>query len=105
MTIRAVFRVQCDGPCHGWLSRREGYVPGTDMRPEDHVVEPTAVRALNWPGERAARLAAQRLGWQWNRGGPQLCPECAANPLGIVIPPAAPCLGTHDTWAVCRECV
>jgi hypothetical protein len=104
MMIRAVFRVQCDGPCRGWLSWREGYVPGTDMRPEDHVVEPTAVRALNWPGERAARLAAQRLGWQWNRGGPQLCPECAANPLGIVIPPAAPCLGTHDTWAVCREC-
>lgn len=89
MSIRAVFRVQCDGPCKGWLCLRKEYIPGTDIRPEDQVVEPTAERACNWPGERAARLGAQRAGWEWTGLGSNrfLCPACKVNPLGIVLPP------------------
>lgn len=63
VTIKAVFRVQCDGPCRGWLSWREGYVPGTDIKPSDQIVAPTAERACNWPDDHAARVAARNLGW------------------------------------------
>lgn len=31
MTIKAVFRVQCDGPCKGWLSLPSHYHMGTDI--------------------------------------------------------------------------
>lgn len=88
MTIRAVFRVQCDGPCRGWLSISPEFA-GRDILPGMMTVEPTAVHAGNWPGERAARLAAQREGWQVRVTAPPtlLCPPCAANPLGIVLPP------------------
>lgn len=108
MTIKAVFRVQCDGPCKGWLSLPDNYRMGTDIRHGDLIVRPTAVTAGLWPGERAARTAALNNGWKvtglsrnpisW------LCPTCRRNPLGIRIPKAAPCLGTHDTWAICKEC-
>lgn len=112
VTIKAVFRVQCDGPCRGWLSWREEYTPGTDMQPGDHVIEPTAVRALNWPGERTARVAALDLGWEYQgrdryNAGKLLCPGCRESMLDALrtrIPGAAPCLGTHDTWTICREC-
>lgn len=96
MSIRAVFRVQCDGPCKGWLSWTEDYVPGTDMLPRHHMVAPTAERALNWPGERAARMAALDNGWAADlitgRMGLQswFCPTCRDNPLGIVLP-VGPC--------------
>lgn len=103
MTIRAVFRVQCDGPCKGWLSWTEDYVPGTDMLPCHHVVAPTAERALNWPGERAARTAALDNGWVFShdRSRPQpykiYCPTCKVNPLGIVLPKACPgCSHVHE---------
>ena len=110
MTIKAVFRVQCDGPCKGWLSLRESYVPGTDIQPEDHVVEPTAVRACNWPGERAARTAAQNNGWYVSsaQGGPRaLCPECKTNPLGITLPPdpCSECGHAHRKGEICQRLI
>lgn len=88
MTIRAVFRVQCDGPCKGWLSFTEDYVPGTDIAHTDMVTAPTAERACNWPGERAARTAAQAAGWDVIRTAPMTlrCPDCTQNPLDIRLP-------------------
>ena len=114
VTIKAVFRVQCDGPCRGWLSLPDGYRMGTDILHVDLVVRPTAATAGLWPGERAARRAALRNGWHvsgrngrvqaTNGHAHMLCPTCKLNPLDIRIPEAAPCLGTHDTWSICREC-
>lgn len=115
MTIKAVFRVQCDGPCKGWLSLPDTLLYG------DLVTLPSAERAGNWPGERAARRAALGNGWEytgkspWNpegqhataHGGTLLCPTCKLTPpvrLDIRIPKAAPCLGTHDTWMACSVC-
>ena len=90
--IRAVFRVQCDGPCRGWLSWTKDYVPGTPVLPHHEVVAPTAERAFNWPGERAARTAALAAGWSHPAAhGPWHCPECKDNPLGIVLPPDPVC--------------
>lgn len=111
MSIRAVFRVQCDGPCRGWLSTPECYRMGTDIRPEAFVVAPTAERAGNWPGERAARRAALGAGWTytgvsaWNpegqhataRGGTLLCPKCKTNPLGISLPSNGRCEATSPS--------
>lgn len=96
-----MFRVQCDGPCKGWLSLREGYGPGTDVC--DLVTEPTAVRAGLWSGERAARTAAQADGWYVSsvQGGVRaLCPACKLNPLGITLPK----LSLRDT-AYVRELI
>ncbi|HEX5705639.1 MAG TPA: hypothetical protein VFX97_20740 [Pyrinomonadaceae bacterium] len=86
MTIKAVFRVQCDGPCKGWLSLPSKH----HMGHEDLIVRPTTVTAGLWPGERAARTAALNNGWEvtglsrnpvsW------LCPTCRLNPLDIRIP-------------------
>lgn len=90
MSIRQVFRVQCDGPGKEWLSFTEDYVPGTDIEPRHEVAAPTAERAFNFPGERSARRAALAAGWKytgvspWNpegqhataRGGTLLCPAC-----------------------------
>jgi hypothetical protein len=94
VSIRSVFRVQCDGACKGWLSRSDDYVPGTDVLPRHRVTAPTAERAFNWPGERAARLAARSAGWiPWRKDGTRttwLCPGCKDNPLEIVLPPE-PC--------------
>lgn len=81
--IRAVFRVQCDGPCKGWLSVPPHLI-GRDFLPEALTIEPTAVHAGNWPGERAARIAAQSAGWvqmEHHVNGKWRCPTCAANPL------------------------
>lgn len=86
MGCRPVFRVQCDGPCRQWLSRREDTPFGVDLGPEYHVLRLTAERAFNWPGEGAARATALWLGWRVSSDR-WLCPECAANPLGIVLPP------------------
>ena len=91
MTIRAVFRVQCDGPCRGWLSVPPELI-GKDTPATALTVEPTAVHAGNWPGERAARIAALGAGWTRDRNDfsePRrwLCPSCSVNPLGIVLPP------------------
>ena len=121
MTIKAVFRVRCDGPCKGWLSLPDNYRMGIDILHVDLVVRPTAANAGLWPGERSARTAALGNGWEyagkspWNpegqhataRGGTLLCPTCKLTPpvrLDIRIPRAAPCLGTHDTWSICQEC-
>lgn len=79
MTIRTVFRVQCDGPCKGWLSWSDDYVPGTPVLPRYEVVAPTAERAFNWPGEGAARRAAVGAGWSYTMvdGLKKIvCPEC-----------------------------
>lgn len=86
MSIKSVFRVQCDGPCKGWLSLPERYAPGTDFQHVDLVAAPTAERAGNWPGERAARTAALNAGWRFShvRSFPPpykiYCPKCAADP-------------------------
>lgn len=105
MTIKAVFRVQCDGPCKGWLSLPDTR-RGVDVLHADLVVRPTAVNAGLWPGERTARRAAMGNGWEVRITAPPtlLCPTCRLNPLDIRIPKAAPCLGTHDTWMICKEC-
>lgn len=93
MSIKAVFRVQCDGPCKGWLSRTEDYVLGTEVLPEHNEVLPTAERAWMWPGERAARIAAVSAGWRFShdRSIPPpykiYCPNCKENPLGVQLPP------------------
>lgn len=84
--IRAKFLVRCDGPCRGWLSLKEDYRPGADVRVTDLVLRPTAERAARWPGERSARIAAQEAGWSV-RAGKVLCPDCRKNPLGIHLPP------------------
>lgn len=63
MSIRAVFRVQCDGPGKEWLSWPKDYVLGTDLPDEILVAEPTAIRACNWPSDHAARAAALGAGW------------------------------------------
>lgn len=85
MTVNAVFRMQCDGPCHGWLS-----IP-TDFYADTLVIEQTSERAALYPGERAARNAAQSAGWSvTTRHGAAprcLCPACKVNPLGIKLPP------------------
>jgi hypothetical protein len=91
MTIRAVFRVQCDGPCKGWLSISPEYA-GREILPDMMTVEPTAVHAANWPGERAARLGALGAGWTRDPNDSQeprrwLCRSCRINPLGIQLPP------------------
>lgn len=89
-SIRAVYRVQC-GKCDGWLSRSPDYVVGTDVLPRHQVVAPTAEHAFNWPGEGAARRAARAAGWgQGASPGVLLCPDCSANPLGIVLPEQCP---------------
>ena len=76
--IRSVFRVQCDGPCKGWLSRLR-------------QVTQDELKADPYPGERAARIAARGAGWvPWRKSGTQttwLCPNCKSNPLQIVLPP------------------
>jgi hypothetical protein len=98
MTIRTVFRVQCDGPCKGWLSVPPHLI-GRDILHTALTVEPTAVHAGNWPGERAARTAAVGAGWQRSFLDPAhakwLCPGCRDNPLGIVLPPDPVCICTH----------
>lgn len=104
MSIRSVFRVQCDGPCRGWLS-----VPEDNPLTDDLVVTRTSVRAVKWPGERAARRAALSAGWVYTGvsphnpegrhatagGGTLLCPTCKVNPLGVVLPPDPVCVCTH----------
>jgi hypothetical protein len=111
--IRAVFRVQCDGPCKGWLSVPPHLV-GRDLLPGALTVEPTAQHAGNRPGERAARRAAERAGWRETRScggasGTWLCPACVLNPLGIVLPKPHACddpeVGHQSTAAgVCAFC-
>lgn len=93
MSIRAVYRVQCDG-CKGWLSRSDDYVMGTDVLVRHRVVRLTAETAFNWPGERAARLAAQEAGWEKHPHDTKqpcgwLCPACKHNPFdrGELPPP------------------
>lgn len=86
VTVRAVFRVQCDGPCKGWLSLPDTYTLGAPVTNEELVLCPTAARAAMWSGERKARRAAQCNGWSV-RPGMWLCPECRLNPLGIRLPP------------------
>lgn len=81
MTVKAVFRVQCDGPCKGWLSLPSKHQTGTDIRHEDLLVRPTAVTAALWPGERSARTAALNNGWEADRDDftsarEWRCPEC-----------------------------
>lgn len=95
--IRAVFRVQCDGPGKEWLSVPPHLI-GRDILPEALTVEPTAERAGNWPGEGAARRAAIGAGWSFvtvNGSWKLMCPPCALNPLGIVLPKSEP---------TCPEC-
>jgi len=88
VTVNAVFRVQCDGPCRGWLSPPDGYhyTLGTETRYAELVVRPEAERACTWTGERSARRAAQGSGWDVQPGR-WLCPACKLNPLGIRLPP------------------
>lgn len=99
MSIKAVFRVQCDGPCKGWLSVPEwGWGTGRDFADSQLTVEPTAVHAGNWPGERAARRAAIGAGWTVRLTVPAtlLCPACTLNPLGIKLPKPDPvCVCGH----------
>lgn len=92
-----MFRAQCDGPGKEWLSLPESYVPGTDLQHVDLVAAPTAERAGNWPGERAARTAARNAGWDTpGFSGPVFCPACRLNPLGIYLPkPCQTCTHVH----------
>lgn len=95
MSIRVVFRVQCDGPGREWLSFPEGGdwfsrdLDGTEL-----VAAPTAERACNWLGERAARRAALAAGWRYGFFHSSrtwwFCPECQPNPLGISLPSSTP---------------
>ena len=91
MTIRAVFRVQCDGPCGGWLSET-----GDVIR-----LNPPSRDAGMYPGERSARLAAEAAGWDVIRTAPVTlrCPSCTANPLDILLPK----LPDPDDECVCRH--
>lgn len=86
MSIKAVFRVQCDGPCKGWLSLPDTR-RGVDVPAETLVVRRTAVNAALYPGEGAARRAARGAGWVTDDLWGLLCRSCAVNPLGIVLPP------------------
>lgn len=105
-SIQAVFRVRC-GKCRGWLSLTPSYRPGTDVLPEHETVMPTAERACNWPGERAARTGALAAGWAPDYtlapgSGVLLCPDCKTNPLGIELPPQCPnCLHVHRLGTLC----
>lgn len=88
MSIRSVFRVQCDGPCGGWLSQA-----GDVIR-----LNPPSRDVGLFPGERTARIAALSSGWRYPSGryGVELmCPTCTVNPLGIVLPPDHVCVCTH----------
>lgn len=62
MTVRILFRVQCDA-CRGWLSTPEGADPGQEVNPADLVCSPTAERAGNWPSELNAKASARDAGW------------------------------------------
>lgn len=71
--IRAVYRVQCDG-CGTWILSFGDPVPAV------------------FTGERAARLTAERFGWEKHPHDTVqpyrwLCPDCKTNPLGITLPP------------------
>lgn len=84
--IKPVYRVQCDGPCKGWLSLSEDYPPGMDILPAHEVVRPTAERACNWPGEKEATRAAVGAGWRHPVDSKDftdwLCPGCqSAGPV------------------------
>ena len=74
-----MFRVQCDGPCGGWLSQTGDVI---------RLKHPSRDVGM-WPGERAARVAAVGAGWSVRITAPPtlLCPDCALNPLGIKLPP------------------
>lgn len=99
MSIRQVFRVQCDGPGKEWLSYTEDYVPGTDIESRHEVAAPTAERAFNWPTEHAARVAALKAGWVTKLGAPGVpgvqwwCPVCAVSTY--LTGEAAVCICTH----------
>lgn len=73
MTINAVYRVQCSGPCRRWLSLPDGYEPGEDFPLAALEPQPTAARAGMWPDENAARRAAFAAGWSSGT-----CPDCRA---------------------------
>ena len=57
------------------------------MEARHEVVRPTAEKAFNWPGERAARIAAAQAGWEVRSKPRMLCPGCRNNPLATVLPP------------------
>lgn len=90
MGIKAVFRVQCDGPCGGWLSQTGGVVR----------LNPPSRDVGLYPGERAARTAATQAGWSVRITVPVkvLCPDCTVNPLGIILP--KPC--GYDKCQYCQ---
>lgn len=103
MSIKVVFRVQCSGPCKGWLSLPPGYQMGTDLDPADLVTEPTALRAGLWPGGRAAARAARDAGWVIDRNHNAYCPQCKDNPLGIRPPKTCPDCGHVHRGRACGE--
>lgn len=83
MTIKAVFRVQCDGPCHGWLSEAGEVVAAYGS---------VTVRVIgHWPSEHAARVAALNNGWT-PHGGSEMdwatalwrCPACRSIMLASI---------------------
>lgn len=84
MPIRSAYRVQCSGPCHGWLSIPDGYQPGEDVPLAALAPKPTAERAGLWQSKNDARYAAHRAGWSGD-----LCPDCTlARSVNHAIPPA-----------------
>lgn len=91
MSIKAVFRVQCSGPCGGWL----GKVPGTPPWTESG--------AALFPGGRAAAKAARDAGWAIDRNHNAYCPQCTVNPLGISLPKPCPDCGHVHRGRACGE--
>lgn len=83
MTIKAVFRVQCDGPCHGWLSEAGEVVAAYGS---------VTVRVIgHWPSEHAARVAALNNGWTPHGGSERdwatalwRCPACRSIMLASI---------------------
>ena len=90
MSIKPVYRVQCSGPCKGWLSPPDDHPIGADIYHDQLVVKPTAEHAGLWPTWDAAYRAAGGAGWVDGVDGRYARCTCGA-------------LGRHDHDPECRK--
>lgn len=78
--IDPVYRIQCDGPCEGWLRRLDGLSPATDTLSGTMTITAVEDHAAVFVDQRKAQMAAVAQGWRPVQGhgleGDWLCPTC-----------------------------